>query len=126
MAEMKKHLPFGLEVPALWEWGWRIGVVLLLIASFYLNSVYATKAETIQVGARIDSVEKKFAELPAKIEATTANLQAHVLSDAEMQRSLSTIQNELTSVRATQRESMKNTEVNFNRLFTKLDQIPSR
>lgn len=125
-AGMKKRLPFGLDVQGLWEWAWRVAALLLIIASFYLNTVYETKADTILVSARIDQVEKKFEALPAEVEATRMNLQAHINSDADANRTLSAIRDELTAVKATQKESMKNSETNFNRVFQKLDQIPTR
>lgn len=121
---MKKRLPFGLDVPGLFEWAWRLAALLLIIASFYLNTVYATKAESIQMQARIDSVEKKFEGLPAQVEAERLTLQAHMMGDAEVNRTLTSIREDLTGVKATQRESMKNIEANFNRVFNKIDNLP--
>lgn len=123
---VKKRLPFGLDVPALWEWAWRILAILLLMASFYLNTVYTTKADTLLVVERVESVEKKLSDLPEAVKANADNLRAHIQSDAATNQSLQQIQAELSSVRATQAESMKNIDRNFDRVFRKLDALPPR
>lgn len=120
-----KRLPFGLDLPGLMEWGYRVALALLVIASFYLNTVYARKDEVAVVVATLHAVEQKYVGFPERLDEARLELAKHEREDQEMQKSLTAIQNDLASVRATQRESMRNAESNFNRLFNKLDSLPN-
>ncbi|MBS0328207.1 MAG: hypothetical protein JSR30_00010 [Proteobacteria bacterium] len=123
----QRRLPFGLDREHLWEWAWRavMGLVSFfgLCGLLYLKTIFATNESVENVNTRVQTISAAQQLIVPRMESMERRQEALRTTQKGTEETLARIQADLAAVRATQAESTKNLERNFDRVFNKLDQI---
>lgn len=118
-----RRLPFGLTVKELFAWGYRAILVLGGFGLFYLNTLYPTRPEFVEVTKTVSTLASTQALMAPRIEniekRQTQNFESNKVRDI----AISGIQQDLSAIKATQVESAKNTERALDRIFNRLDTL---